>query len=203
MVWCGVEVDGVFLRWISWGHCRWWPGVSPGAGWADCHAGTGEGCLAVKHLQEWDILVEVYNGECEYDVCFGWGIAYFFDVKAELGDKTLYLFSSLIFFFFPTSFISFDFPPFHLSSPWQPTCAGTGVPVIPAIRGIRKVATVAVQSSCHPWRLEDCWLSDCPVLWAPQWLAPVLAAEIPAPNSSGSRSGVFENYGCFSLSHSH
>lgn len=101
MVWGGVEVDGVFLRWISWGHCRWWPGVSPGAGWADCHAGTGEGCLAVKHLQEWDILVEVYNGECEYDVCFGWGIAYFFDVKAELGDKTLYLFSSLIFFFSP------------------------------------------------------------------------------------------------------
>jgi len=81
----GVVVEGAFLCWISWGHRRWQPVASPGAGRAACRARTGEGCLAAKHLQERGIIPHVnVPCTCEYDVSFGWGIAHFSDMKAEL-----------------------------------------------------------------------------------------------------------------------
>lgn len=59
--------------------------------WLDrlCPAGTGQMPLRGNTLV-WEY--KVYKGDCEYHVCFGQGIAYFFDMKAELGDKMLHMF---------------------------------------------------------------------------------------------------------------
>lgn len=86
----GSAGGNVFLHWISWDHGRWESEASPGAGWTDSALLGLDRCLWEGSTLIWEY--KVYKGDCEYHVCFGQGIAYFFDMKAELGDKMLHMF---------------------------------------------------------------------------------------------------------------
>lgn len=190
----GQVVQSVFLHWISWDHGRWEAEASPGAGWADSAMLGLDRCLWGRNTLVW-----VYEGDSEYHVYFGQGIACFFDMKAELGDKMLHILHQFG-VLFPHQFhlIRIHFIRF------SPTSSAHPLPAYPCWCCSRSNNQASKQLlPCGSWGIAGSWF----VLshgqpWTPQWPIPASAADLLAPNSHVSWSSVFENYGCFSLSHS-